>query len=263
MPRILAHDVSFHYEESGVGTPVLLLHGHPLDCTMWSPQLQADFPGYRLIAPDLRNLGLTTSPTHATDFTVYAHDILTLAEALHLTRFVVVGLSMGGHVAMELAHLAPHRLLGLVLSDTYAPLDSPEKQAGRGALADRLKAEGMRTYASEALPKLLSASTIAHNPQLAAQVLAMMERSPAAGAADALRVRSRHRDYLSVLRSLDLMTLILVGSEDQFTPVSEATLMHENFRNSTLVVIPDTGLLPNMEDPETFNQHLQEFLQTI
>ena len=86
MPQIIASDVSFHYEESGSGTPVLLIHGHPFDCSMWAPQLEARFPGFRLIAPDLRNFGRTTSPNPPVDYATYAHDVVRFADALGAGR---------------------------------------------------------------------------------------------------------------------------------------------------------------------------------
>jgi pimeloyl-ACP methyl ester carboxylesterase len=263
MPRIDIADLSLYYEESGMGTPILLLHGHPLDAAMWLPQLQTQFPGHRLIAPDLRNFGTTTSPHPAADFAAYAHDTLALADALSLSRFIVIGLSMGGQIAMEIAAIAPHRLLGLVLADTYAPLDNHQKKAGRLALADRIDAEGIQGYAAEALPKLLSATTLAQNPQLASDVLQMMQRQPGDGAAVALRVRAEHRDYVPILSAIDIPTLIVVGSEDQFTPVAEAVLMHAAIRNSTLVVLEDASHMTNMEQPAAFNQAVQKFLSSL
>jgi pimeloyl-ACP methyl ester carboxylesterase len=258
-----AHALSVHYQESGVGTPVILLHGHPFDLSMWTPQLSADFPNHRLIAPDLRNFGLTTSPVRVADFSTYAQDTLAFADALNIEKFIAVGLSMGGQIAMELAAIAPHRLLGLVLADTYAPLDNPEKKAARTAAANRIEAEGIKGHADDMLPKLLAASTIAKDPQLASDILAMMHRSPVTGAADALRVRSNHRDYLPVLSSIDIPTLIIVGSEDQFTPVSDAELIHTHTRNAKLIIIEGAGHMPNIEDPEAFNAALHHFVESL
>jgi pimeloyl-ACP methyl ester carboxylesterase len=263
MHHLTLPNLCLHYAEAGAGTPILLIHGHPFDCTSWSPQLDAALPGLRLIAPDLRNFGLTTSPTPPTLFADYARDLIALADALALPRFVALGLSMGGHVVLELAALAPSRLLGLVLCGTYAQLDSPEKKASRYALADRLDREGLAPYAAEVLPKMLSAQSLAHNPALAAPLLAMMQRCPAAGASIALRLRAEHPDYLPVLSSLSTPTLILVGEHDAFTPVPDAQLMHAHARNSTLVVLPSAGHLTNLEQPAAFNDSLLTFLASL
>jgi pimeloyl-ACP methyl ester carboxylesterase len=264
MPSIPILDLALHYQESGrqsgSATPILLIHGHPFDCTSWTPQLIASFPGYRLIAPDLRNFGRTTSPNPPADFSTYARDLLAFADALGLDRFYVAGLSMGGQIALEIAALAPERLLGLILCDTFAQLDTPEKKAARLALADRLDREGMSAYAVEVLPKMICAHTISTQPEVAASLVRMMQRAPAAGASAALRTRAERRDYLPLLPTLNLPTLIIVGEHDAFTPVADAELMHHNLRNSTLVVIKDAGHLTNLEQPAAFNHALATLL---
>ena len=260
MPQITVSDLSLHYQKSGSGTPVLLIHGHPFDCTSWTPQLIATFPGYRLIAPDLRNFGRTASPNPPADFTTYARDLIAFADVLALDRFYVAGLSMGGQIALEVAALAPSRLLGLILCDTFAQLDTPAKKSARYALADRLDREGMSLYAIEVLPKMMCAKTIAERPAVAADLVRMMQRAPAAGASAVLRARAARRDYLPLLPTLNLPTLILVGDHDEFTPVTDAELIHQSIRNSTLVVIPDAGHLTNLEQPAAFNRALADFL---
>ena len=263
MPQISVNDSSIHYEESGEGLPVILIHGHPFDATMWSPQLSADFPGRRLIAPDLRNFGNTTSTNGPSAFSSFAQDILDFASSLALEKFIVAGLSMGGQVALEIAATHPERLFGLILADTFAQLDTPEKKQWRYTLADRIDAEGLQTYAVEVLPKMLCPRSISENPQLASEVLLMMQRCPAQGAADALRVRAERQDYLPLLPRLDLPTLVVVGANDEFTPVADAELMHRNIRNSTLLIVDDAGHISNMEKPEQFNKALKNFLASI
>ena len=260
MPQIAFSDLSLHYQESGVGTPVILIHGHPFDCTSWLPQLIASFPGFRLIAPDLRNFGRTTSPNPPAGFSTYARDLIALADALALDEFYVAGLSMGGQIALEIAAAAPGRLLGLILCDTFAQLDTPAKKAGRFALAARLDSEGMAAYALEVLPKMLCAKTIAERPEVAAELVRMIERAPAHGASAALRTRAERRDYLPLLPTLNLPTLIVVGAHDEFTPVADAELMHQHIRNSTLAVLEDAGHLTNLEQPAAFNRALASFL---
>lgn len=263
MPHIQLGDLACYYEESGEGVPILLIHGHPFDCTMWHPQLEAGLAGFRLIAPDLRNFGKTTSPNPAADFATYGRDVIALADGLGLAKFYVAGLSMGGQIALEVAVAAPDRLIGLILCDTFAELDTREKKSGRLALADRLDAEGMAMYAEEVLPKMLCAGTIERNPKLAAELVAMMKRAPAAGASAALRARAGRRDYLPLLPTLKVPTLIVVGIHDQFTPVSDAELMHQSIPESTLLVFADAGHITNMEQPPMFNRALAEFLGKV
>jgi pimeloyl-ACP methyl ester carboxylesterase len=253
------NDLSLHYEQSGAGTPVLLIHGHPFDCTMWRPQLAAGLPGH-LIAPDLRNFGKTKSPNGPASWSTYAEDLLAFADTLGIQRFAAAGLSMGGQIALELFALAPDRILGLVLCDTSAPLDTPEKRANRLALAERLEREGMEPYASEVLPKMVCDHTIDTKPEIARELVDMMKRAPVRGAADAARARTQRRDYVTLLPDIKVPTLIVVGEFDAFTPVADAELMHKAIPGSQLVVIPEAGHVTNLEQPELFDRALGSFI---
>jgi pimeloyl-ACP methyl ester carboxylesterase len=262
MPLLNVNDLSLHYEESGSGTPVLLIHGHPFDCSMWRPQLAAGLPA-RLIAPDLRNFGRTTSLNGPAGWSTYAEDMLAFASALGLHRFAVAGLSMGGQIALEIAALAPERVLGLALCDTFAQLDTPQKNRGRLDQATRFEREGMRGYATEVLPRMFFAKSIETKPELAKELVEMMERCPPQGAADAARARTARRDYLPLLPALKLPVTVVVGEHDAFTPVPDAELMHHAIADSTLVVVEDAGHIANLEQPEIFNRALGSWLAAI
>ena len=123
------------------------------------------------------------------------------------------------------------------------------------------KPKGMNRYAVEVQAKVLCAKTIAEKPAVAAELVAMMQRAPAQGAADALRARAERRDYLPLLTEIDVPTLIVVGEHDQFTPVADAELMQRNIRGSELVVLEDAGHITSMEQPERFNHALAEYLR--
>jgi pimeloyl-ACP methyl ester carboxylesterase len=262
MPTLPVSELSLHYQESGTGTPVLLIHGHPFDCTMWRPQLAAGLPGH-LIAPDLRNFGKTTSPNGPASWSTYAEDLLAFMDALGIQRFAAAGLSMGGQIALELFALAPDRILGLALCDTFAQLDTPEKHANRLALAERLEREGMEPYANEVLPKMVCDHTIDTKPEVARELVEMMKRCPVRGAADAARARTQRRDYVPLLPQIKVPTLITVGEFDQFTPVPDAELMHNAIPGSTLVIIPEAGHVTNLEQPEAFDQALGAFIRCL
>jgi pimeloyl-ACP methyl ester carboxylesterase len=262
MPLLNVNDLSLHYEESGSGTPVLLIHGHPFDCTMWRPQLSAGLTA-RLIAPDLRNFGRTTSPNRPAAWSTFAEDMLAFADALGIRKFAVAGLSMGGQIALEIAVLAPERVPGLALCDTFAQLDTPQKHAGRLDQAARFEREGMHGYATEVLPRMFCAKTIETKPELAQDLVQMMERCPPQGAADAARARTARRDYVPLLPALKVPVIVFVGEDDAFTPVPDAELMHRAIPDSTLVVIKDAGHITNLEQPEIFNDALSSWLAAI
>ena len=107
--------VKLHYEAFGMGVPIVCIHGFPLDHTIWQPMIPALAAGNRIILPDLRGHGLSPVPDGPYSMPEMAGDIIALLDDLDLPQVVLVGQSMGGYVALEVAHQAPERLLGLAL----------------------------------------------------------------------------------------------------------------------------------------------------
>ncbi|WP_410596914.1 alpha/beta fold hydrolase [Amycolatopsis sp. lyj-23] len=253
----LAHD------DLGSGRPVLLVHGHPFDRSMWRPQAEhLARSGYRVITPDLRGYGESPTQDEKTGLDVFAQDLVDLADRLELDTFVLGGLSMGGQIVMQLVQKHPGRVEALLLADTFAGLDTTEAKQARYDTADRITAEGMERYAEELLPKMISKQTRATRPDVEAHVRRMMRNAPAGGAAAALRGRAERPDYTGTLKNVEVPTLVVVGREDEFTPVSDAELIHREVAASTLVVIEGAGHLPNLERETEFNEALSTFLTT-
>ena len=250
------------YDDLGSGRPVLLVHGHPFDRSMWRPQAERlARSGYRVVTPDLRGYGQSATKDTKTGLDVFAQDLVGLAGHLGLDRFVLGGLSMGGQIVMQLAKDHPERVRALLLADTFAGLDTPQAKQARYDTADRVTEEGMERYAEELLPKMISKQTRATRPDVEAHVRTMMRNAPGKGAAAALRGRAERPDYTNSLKAVEVPTLVVVGSEDEFTPVADAELIHREIRTSTLVVVEGAGHLPNLERETEFDEALSTFLK--
>ncbi|RSD25367.1 alpha/beta fold hydrolase [Amycolatopsis eburnea] len=243
------------------GQPVLLVHGHPFDRSLWRPQAEyLAGRGYRVVTPDLRGYGDSSTGDTTTGLDVFANDLVELADRLGLDRFVLGGLSMGGQIVMQLMTDHPQRVQALLLADTFAGLDTPAAKQARYDTAARITEEGMERYADELLPKMISKQTRATRPDVEAHVRRMMREAPKEGAAAALRGRAERPDYVPVLKDIDVPTLVVVGSEDEFTPVADAELIHREIAGSTLVVVEGAGHLPNLERETEFDDALSAFL---
>jgi pimeloyl-ACP methyl ester carboxylesterase len=252
------------YEDTGGdGVPFVLVHGHPFNRSMWRGQLAAFSPQFRVIAPDLRGYGESRVTADKTMLEDFARDIAALLDELSVANIVLCGLSMGGQIVLEFYRLFPHRVRALILADTFAQLDSDARRQERYDTAERLLREGMDDYAAEVLPKMIAPKTIREQPEVAEHVLTMMRTTSPAGAAAALRGRAERQDYTPLLPEITVPTLILVGSDDEFTPVSDAEFMHQRIPNSKMIVIDGTGHMPNLESPGEFNRAVAEFAKTL
>lgn len=263
MATISLDGITVGYDDEGAGQALLFVHGHPFDRSMWRPQVERFArEGRRTIAPDLRGYGATTVVPGKTTLDRFARDLVALLDHLRITSAVAVGLSMGGQIVMELYRLFPDRVAGLVLADTSAPAETDDGKRARNAAADRLLREGMAPYSHEVLTKMVAPHNVEALPDVAEHVLGMMLATSPEGAAAALRGRAERPDYVAMLAGVTVPTLVVVGAEDEFTPLEEARLMHEQVPGSSLVVIDGAAHMPNLERPDEFDEALATFLTT-
>ncbi|MEU8980298.1 alpha/beta hydrolase [Streptomyces sp. NPDC048309] len=249
------------YEDRGgagsTALPLVLIHGHPFDHTMWAPQITAFAAGRRVIAPDLRGYGASPVIPGVTPLSAFAEDVAALLDELGEAEFVLAGLSMGGQIVMECYRQFPARIRGLVLADTFAAAETPEGKKVRNEMADRLLREGMRGYADEVLHKMVAPYADA---EVAAHVHRMMTSTPPEGAAAALRGRAERPDYRDLLTRVTVPALVVVGADDEYTPVADAAALHAALPDSTLHVVESAAHMPNLERAEEFNGVLADFL---
>ncbi|MGH3209846.1 MAG: alpha/beta fold hydrolase, partial [Trebonia sp.] len=170
------------YDDAGSGECVVLIHGHPFDRTLWEPQLPALRGRFRVLAPDLRGFGGSPVTPGRVLMREYAADIEELLAALGIARAAVVGLSMGGLVAMELAAAAPGRYWALGLVATTAEPPSPQDLRTRDERADATERGGMSVLVEYMHGGLYGPAC---PPAVRARVDAMMAAAPPAGAAAA------------------------------------------------------------------------------
>ncbi|MGP4018058.1 alpha/beta fold hydrolase [Saccharopolyspora sp. 5N708] len=269
-----------HYIESGVGTPLVLLHAFPLDARMWNPVRARLEDQVRVITPDQRGLGESALDgssarslaepvanrlvTERPSIDVAAADILALLDRLELPRVVLGGCSMGGYVAMAVLRAAPQRVAGLLLVDTKAVADNDEQRANRFDVADRAERDGTSGWLTESmLPKLLGRTTHERRSEVVAAVRELIDAQPPDGVAWAQRAMANRPDSATALRSFPGPALVVVGAEDTLTPPENARDLANALPNSELLVLPDTGHLPSMESPDAFADAVIPWLSRI
>jgi 3-oxoadipate enol-lactonase len=253
------------YSDDGPGPVVVLLHGFPLDRTMWDEQRTTIGRLYRLIAPDLRGHGESAAPEGIYTMDAMADDVIDLLDALGLTEPVVLGgLSMGGYVAFSLVLRYPDRFRALMLMDTRAGADTPEAARGREEMARRVEETGTAEPVVDAmLPKLFSEISRQRRADVVARTREQMLRTPARAVAGALRGMASRPDRTADLPRITLPTLVMVGADDILTPPAEAQKLAQGIPNARLIEIPDSGHLSPLENPAPANAAMLEFLESL
>lgn len=254
-----------NYTDDGPGPVVVLIHGFPLDHSIWDPQRSSIGSVYRVIAPDLRGHGQTAAPEGIYTIDEMADDVVETLDALGLREPVVIGgHSMGGYVALSIAARYPERLRALMLICTRAGADSSEAAENREKLAKEVEQAGSSAKIAESmLPKLLAKTTRDRRPDVVAKVQAIMERTVSRAVAGALRGMAARPDRSGALAQIAAPTLILAGAEDELIPLDESRKMAEALPDAQLVEIPEAGHLPSLENSGATDEALMRFLESL
>jgi pimeloyl-ACP methyl ester carboxylesterase len=256
------------YVDEGTGPPVLLVHGFPLDHTMWEAQVAELRNRVRVIAPDLRGFGQTPlAPGDAqrgASMEAYADDLAELLDSIGIGEPVVlVGFSMGGYVAWQFARQHTERMRGLVQCDTRARADTEEARAGRLKMAENVAAWGSGRVAEMMGPKLLAPATFERRPEVVAAVRRVVERTSPEGIAAAQRGMAARPDVTSWLPTIEVPTLVLVGEFDAISPPAEMREIAAAIPGAEFVVVPRAGHMTTMEEPQAVNEALLRFIEFI
>jgi pimeloyl-ACP methyl ester carboxylesterase len=230
---------------------------------MWTPQLKALSGRAHLIAPDLPGCGLSplvpeTGPPRSLDD--YAGEVAAALDTLDIERIVLVGLGMGGQIALRLVDELGARLIGMLLSGTDAGPEGEESAARCHELAAEVESAGVEVAAAEFLPKLLGMTTQRMRPALLDEIHAMIRENSPAGLGAALRAMAGRPDATRLLSRIRCPVVCVAGEEDAFTPPDVTRRTAEGLFGGRTEIVPRAGHLTNLEAPEAFNDTLRALL---
>jgi 3-oxoadipate enol-lactonase len=255
------------YQDSGdfKKTPVVLIHGFPVNHEMWNEQAIALKNSYRVITYDLRGLGQSKIQDGQYTMETMVDDFFSLLDHLKLERVNVVGFSMGGYIALRAIERSPSRFQGLVLADTQSKADSNEAKLKRSnaMTAIKGKSEELHKFGSNFFQSALSPKTFKENPKVMNQLIQMFDANLESGVSGGLLAMISRTDTTTSLSQIKIPTLILVGDEDPITPVKVAQLLNARINGSKMQLISGAGHFSPVENPKEFNSYLLNFLGTV
>ncbi len=261
MKSVRVRDLEMAVVDEGSGLPLLLVHGFPLDHSMWRYQIGYFAEHCRVIAPDLRGFGRTTATAGKTTMEQMADDLAVLLAELGVRDPILFcGLSMGGYVGWQFARKYADRLRALIACDTRVIPDSPEQAANRRQMAERVLSDGASVVADAMLPKLFSDETRKQRPELVETTRQVILKNPPEGIAGALYGLAERPDMTEFVRHLELLTLVIVGEHDAISSAAEMQEIAESMPNASWVMVPKAGHMSPLENPEVFNEALREFI---
>lgn len=226
--------------------PLVLLPGMMCDSRLFGPQIKA-FGATRAI--------------HLPPIT--AHDTVEELAAEVLAgapdRFALAGLSMGGIIAMEMLRQAPNRISRIALMDTNPHAENPKKAAEREPQIARVLAGRLEEVMRDEMKPNYLAPGVGRQPVLDIVMTMGLDLGEGVFVRQS-RALQKRPDQQAVLRRSKIPTLVLCGEFDELCPVSRHEVMAELIVGSKLVVVPDAGHLPTLEQPEAVNAAFKTWL---
>ncbi len=255
----MTETVQLRYVEQGQGQPVLLLHGFPLDHTIWNTQVEALSARYHVIAPDLRGHGKSPLWGGAYPMEDMAADVAALLDALGIERAAWIGHSMGGYVVMAALRTVPERVAGAGLVATHPFADSPEKRAQRERTAQQVLSEGTDALVEAMLGVLFAPDTSREVPYVQ-RVAEIMRRTSPQGIAAALRGMATRPSSVKTLLRARVPTVLIAGTRDQIVTRNVRRRIADQLPPVFIRQIEDAGHMPMLERAEETSALMSDFL---
>ena len=263
--NIQANGINVSYLEEGLvgGIPVIFIHGFPFKKEMWEKQLSALNETHRCIAYDVRGHG--DSERGAAQFSIpqFADDLFFFMDALKIEKALLVGLSMGGYIALHAIQQQPQRIAGLILCDTQCAADSDEAREKRKKTIAFIQKNGLSVYAEESLKNLFAPASFNDKKDEVSFIKDTILKTPAENICFTLQALADRKETCSSLEQINVPVSILVGREDKITSPELAIKMQTLIKDSSLHIIEGAGHLSNLENPEEFNTHMKTFLAML
>lgn len=257
MPRILANGIQLYYEEKGTGQPLVFIHGLGSSTRDWENQMPEFSRSHRVVTLDLRGHGRSDKPQGPYSMAMFSADTSALMKALRLGPASVVGISLGGGIALQLVLDAPELVKTLVVVNSGPAMVGPSadakkeietrvqivQQKGMRAMGEVLSAQLFPKPEQESLRKTFVERWSENDPQAYIEALRAMADWNVTN-----RLGSIHRPAL------------IISADQDYSPVAAKEAYVKLMPDAELVVITDAHHATPLDQPEKFNAALSAFL---
>jgi 3-oxoadipate enol-lactonase len=259
------NNISLYYEQHGTGDDLILIGGLTSDHQVWKSPLRELSKHFRVLIFDNRGAGQTSAPDYPYTLEMMATDTLQLMDALQIKRAHILGHSMGGAIAMQMALTAKERINKLILvCSRFQPnavssmIFSMRNQLIENHFSDQDVAKYMMPF--------LFGDEFLNNKMLVNGFLHWTVKNPFPQTPHGYRHQLeaiKNADFSDEVHRIDNSTLIIAGDQDILSRSKKAELLSTSFKNSTFVELADCGHMPHVEKSTEFTQLVMNFFNDV
>lgn len=256
MEKLNVNGIQMAYERRGSGPPLVLLHGYPLDHTIWNEVVERLEDDFDMILPDLRGFGQSEVVEPQYTIADMATDVAALLDELSIENTYIAGHSMGGYIALAFVRNYRDRVLGLGLVASQALGDSPEKKDGRYAAAEEIMRTGVGPVVENMTPKLTP------DKEVQDAVRGVIAEQQPVGLANAMKAMGERFDSNLILQTFKFPVVLVHGTADELIPADRAREIKAVLKPAYLVELSGVGHMPMLEDPDETADTLKKLKPT-
>lgn len=249
--------IDLFHEDIGSGSPILLVHGYPLNHEIWKQVALILREKARVIMPDLRGMGKSPATPGAYSMHLLAEDLLCLMDLMRIDKTILAGHSMGGYVCLEFARVFPDRVSGIALVASQAVPDSPDRRQARYVSIRDVERNGIGPVVEAMLPKLTD------RQDLKEVLTNIMSDSSKLGVMGCLGGMAERQDAREWIPDIKIPALVIAGKNDKIISMDNAKEMAALFTDGKLEILQASGHMPMMEQPEETAKALLSFLGRV
>jgi len=260
MPHAEVNGQRLYYEDSGGDGPVVAFsHGLFMDESMFDPQVQALRDRYRCIAWDERGHGQTGDATGPFTYWDSADDVAALLGSLGVEHAVLAGMSQGGFLSLRCALTHPELVRGLILIDTQAGIEDPERLPYYQGLVERWTTDGPDQELLDIIAGLILGEGYDDTPRWQNQ----WRRLTNDNLVQLFTTLASREDIQDRLGEIKVPAMVIHGEQDASIPVAVARNLADGLPECEFVIVPGAGHASNLTHPELVNPQIERFLEGL
>lgn len=225
------------YQVAGTGTPLLLIHGFPLDGQLYQGQLAQLSQVFKVITPDLRGFGKSSIPDAQASIQLYAQDMLALMDRLGVSKAIIGGHSMGGQIVLQMYRQAPGRFLGMILIDTNPMAASIVEQAEFPAFGAQAQQQGVPSIVPTLAAQFLTGVARLNDRAATLTLMNIIAEASVNGVVAGGQALATRPDFTALLPRIAVPALVLVGVDDPVYGLEISQMTQAAVPGSTLTII--------------------------
>lgn len=242
---------------------IIFAHGFMFDNTMWNEQVEALKDDYYCVTYDFRGFGSSLVGDGIYTMEGHVDDLYAIMDELKLEKPVLVGLSMGGYMGFRALERAQEKFAGTVFCDTRATADKKEAKLKRANAIKTINTEGLKVFAENFIPTTVSENFKTNRQKEFQKLLDSAKKCSSFGTKGCTVAMQGRTDSWEFLPQINIPTMLVCGDEDALSPVDEMKSTAERIPGCKFVVIPDSGHMTPIEQPEAVSSAIKQFMEEL